>query len=133
MKHPLNIKGLASRSDPDQIKRWWPDYPYAKIAIATGESSGIVALGIDLQHSDLEPMKELQAKLGTLPKTITNETGGGGLHLFYKYPRGVGLRSRHLGPGVELKSDGDYVIAPRSRHKSGKPYEWAPDRSPDDL
>ena len=65
---------------------------------------------------------------------MTVSTGGGGRHLFYAHP-GVELANtagRLPGvaeplPGVDLRGDGGYVVAPPSRHASGRPYWWASD------
>jgi hypothetical protein len=53
-------------------------------------------------------------------------TGGGGLHLYMRKPRGLsivdGLREF---PGVEFKTVGRQVVAPGSLHPSGRPYVWS--------
>jgi ParB family chromosome partitioning protein len=69
----------------------------------------------------------LEAKLGPLPKTVTSHTGGGGEHRFFKY-LSFDVKSdkagKVFGPGVDLISDGAFIVGPRSRHVSGKHYFW---------
>jgi predicted P-loop ATPase len=47
------------------------------------------------------------------------------------YP--VQSRAGALGPGVDIKSDGGYVVAPPSLHASGDRYDWRPECNPGDT
>jgi len=59
--------------------------------------------------------------------------GGGGRHLFFAHPgRPVACRGGFL-PGLDLKGDGRYVVAPPSLHASGKVYEWEVTHDPDNA
>jgi hypothetical protein len=68
--------------------------------------------------------------IGRLPTTLTGTTGGGGLHLFYKCDRPLGNKVAGLHgidedlPGIDLRADGGYVLAPPSTHRSGESYRW---------
>lgn len=64
----------------------------------------------------------LEIEHGRLPRTAEVATGGGGSHRFFRAPRG--LRSGVLGPGLDLKAGGGYVVVPPSRHRSGQTYDW---------
>lgn len=64
----------------------------------------------------------LGAAHGQLPRTAEVATGGGGRHLYFRAP--CGLRSGVLGPGLDLKAESGYVVAPPSRHQSGQGYGW---------
>jgi hypothetical protein len=53
-------------------------------------------------------------------------TGSGGRHFYFAHPGGV-IRNdagRRLGPGLDIRGDGGYVIAPPSSHTSGTKYHW---------
>jgi hypothetical protein len=56
-------------------------------------------------------------------------TGGGGWHLYYRHPGGPLLPALPGRPGVDVKADGGYVVAPPSVHPgTGRAYRWAGDR-----
>jgi hypothetical protein len=49
-KRPLTDNGFHDATrDVDVVTKWWSDWPYAMIAIATGAKSGIVVLDVDLK------------------------------------------------------------------------------------
>jgi putative DNA primase/helicase len=113
-----------------EIMRWWARWPNANIGIACGEISGVVVLDIDPRHSGDKSVQQLEQMRGLLPATHRVMTGGGGYHLFFKYPE-TGCRNRNNWlPGVDVRSNGYYVVAPPSVHKSGLSYRWS---SPEGL
>lgn len=58
-----------------------------------------------------------------ISQTFTVQTGGGGLHVYYKAPAGVSLISHHPDhPGIDFKSSG-FVVGAGSIHASGSIYE----------
>jgi hypothetical protein len=64
--------------------------------------------------------------------TAETRTGSGGSHLIFAYPDdGLGLKggSGWL-PGVDVKSNDGYIVAPPSTHASGDRYEWVRDQKP---
>ena len=57
-------------------------------------------------------------------------TGGGGWHLYYRHPGHPLLTSLPGHPGVDVKADGGYVVAPPSAHPgTGRPYRWVGGRA----
>lgn len=135
-KHPLSSHGVKdATNDLSKIKSWWEKWPDANIGIATGKRSGIVALDIDY-HSEGE--KSLEKLLGNneLPVTIETITGGRGRHIFFKHPgdkvvkNKVGLNGY---PGIDIRADEGYIVAPPSLHISGERYEFENSKSPSDV
>ncbi|MGQ9553392.1 MAG: phage/plasmid primase, P4 family, partial [Anaerolineae bacterium] len=59
-------------------------------------------------------------------------TGGGGDHFYFRHP-GKPVKSGPIAPGLDLKGDGGYVIAPPSIHPSGWPYDFEVQGHPDDV
>jgi hypothetical protein len=117
--HPRTPHGVKdATTDAAIIDAWWRRWPDANIGIATGQVSGVAVLDVD----DLEALKDLEAEHGPLPETVTATTGRG-IHAYFRCPPG-GLRSRVVPPGVELRADGSYVVAPPSQHWSGRQYAW---------
>lgn len=119
-KHPRTINGFKdATTDEYKIIRYWEENPDANIGCATGEISGIVVLDIDVKHN--RSLKEFK-----IPPTPVVKTGGGGDHVFFKYP-GSHIKSTNgqvFGNGVDVKADGGYVILAPSLHLSGNHYEW---------
>lgn len=52
------------------------------------------------------------------------------MHLYFAHPGGTIRNSASaLGPGLDVRGDGGYVIAPPSVHPSGAAYRWGPVRT----
>ena len=136
-KHPMTRHGVKdATTDNEQIANWWTDHPYANIGIAAGRVSGILVLDIDPRNGGTETLQRLEKELGPLPETVTSNTGGGGQHRIFAHPA-FSVRKdsagKLLGPGVDVLSDGCIMIAPPSRHASGKRYRWEDGKSFRDL
>ena len=129
-KHPRIAHGFKSASrDPATIQRWWSRWPEANIAVRTGRESGLVVIDVDPPHGGMLSMRRLVAADGPLPKGPVVRTGSGGAHLYFRHP-GEPVRNSagtRLGPGVDIRGDGGYVVVPPSRHASGALYEWRDD------
>ncbi len=123
-KHPRTINGLrAGTLDRDQIIEWWSRYPQANIGVITGQESGIVVLDCDAGKGGLDTLAELEREYGQL-QTKFAITGGGGRHYVFRHPGGrIGNRSGIL-PGLDIRGDGGYIVAPPSNHASGNQYIW---------
>lgn len=127
-KEPLILGGFKNAFlDENKIRSTWtaPLYP-TNIAIRTGELSKTVVVDCDAKHGGETEFRQVLAELDLDPMvldTFTVRTGGGGFHFYYEHPGGfipcrVGLR-----PGLDIRADGGYVVAPPSSHPSGNTYE----------
>ena len=118
-KHP-RIKGWkeSASTDEAEIRRWWGLWPDANIGIATGRS--LVVLDVDPRNDGNSSLEAVGAEYGEII-TRTARTGGGGLHLYLQgdLPARGAFR-----PGLDLKAAGGYVVAPPSKHASGRRYGW---------
>src|SRR5574341_875719 len=121
---------LNATTDPQTLQTWWRAEPRANVGIRTGAISGLVVLDIDPRNGGEQSLRSFEQQCGKLPETLEALTGGGGRHVFFVHPGGH-LPSKPILPGVDLKADGGYVVAPPSRHPSGRFYEWKPDAGPE--
>jgi len=127
-KHPhgrLAPHGLKDATrDGNVICRWYANGEVINLGIRTGPESGLVVLDIDPRHGGDESVKAL----GKLPDTATVATGGG-RQLYFRWPAGADIRNSagKLGPGLDIRGTGGYVVAPPSLHISGGVYRWLRD------
>ena len=129
-KRPLTRNGhWDATTDPRVIERWWKRWPSANVGVPTGKKSGVVVLDVDVDDGGLESLAKLERAGAPAPKTARARTGGGGIHVFFRYPRGTEIRNSAglLGPGLDVRGEGGYVVVPPSRTQSS--YQWV-DRSP---
>ena len=84
-------------------------FDFRNVGIVTGEVSGIIVIDEDKRGA-------LEAQGWAVPVTATVKTARGH-HYYFKHP-GFRVRNRTgkgaLAPGVDLKGDGGYVVAPPS-------------------
>ena len=134
-KHPRfrgSFKNATTNSE--RIQQWWKKYPDANVAIATGAASGLIVLDQDPRNYGDLTLDELEAQYRKLPETAVSFTGGGGAHYFFRYlTEPIRSGKAVLGPGLDIQSDGQYIIAPPSRHASGRDYEWEVSSHPDQV
>lgn len=125
-KHPRTRRGLHdATTDPQVITAWWTRWPAANLAVRSGVDSGILVVDIDPDRGGEATIAALEAEHGELSPTWAAETGGGGLHLWYQHPVGpVPCSVGKLGPGLDIRADGGYIVAPPSLHRSGARYHW---------
>jgi len=117
--------------DSDQLVMWFDEYGmFSKhnIGIVTGEISGnVFVVDVDLGAGKLgqESLEELQLRFDDFPLTLEAKTGSGGRHYFFRAPQGVRIITDKnvLGPGVDVRGEGGFVVAAPSKHVSGGVYE----------
>ena len=98
-------------------------HPRGLLAVRSGAPSGTVV--IDVDPPGIGTMRIL-VRDGVLPRTLAAVTGRGGFHLVYAHPGGKIMSGAGKGgPGVDVKADGGYVVAPPSVHPATRcPYRW---------
>lgn len=109
-------KYQKERPSEDQVREWFAID--RNIAIATGNVSGLVVIDVDCNKGG-----NAQLYLDKFPTKMIAKTGKG-YHLYYQYP-GFHVDNRiGIYPGVDVRGDGGYVVAPPSIHPDGSVYEW---------
>lgn len=128
-KHPLVRRGLHdATTDHRAIKGWWTRWPFANIGIATGAASGLAVIDVDGPEGEASV-----ARLGNLgfrlSPTLIAVTGNG-RHLYFTCDRKLRNKARGLPginedhPGIDVRANGGYVVAPPSAHANGQTYRW---------
>ncbi|WP_342042834.1 bifunctional DNA primase/polymerase [Bacillus sp. OTU2372] len=123
-KHPRITGGYKSATtDKFKINQWWAKWPISNIGIATGKINGIIVIDIDPRNGGNQSFGELISEFGQLPETVEAVSGGGGQHILLKYPGSFNF-TNILMPGIDIKTDGGYIVGAPSLHKCGLEYEW---------
>jgi hypothetical protein len=121
-KRPATERGFHdATTDSARVVDEWARQPNANVGIATGAVSGLVV--IDVDPGGDETIEALKRTLGPLPPTLVALTPRGA-HAYFRHP-GVEVRcsAGRLGPGVDVRADGGYVVAPPSRIYAAE-YRW---------
>lgn len=133
-KHPRTPNGLSdATTDEATIRSWWHRWPIANVAIRT---DGWIVLDCDRKPGldGSETLALLEEEHGRLPATAEAITGGGGRHVLLLDPTGKTRNSTaRLGPGLDVRATGGYIIAPPSTHPSAMRYQWEASSHPDDV
>ena len=114
-----------------EARGWFCQWPEAGIGVVTGAISGLVVVDVDAGHGGNESLEQLEREHGPMPTTVECGTGGGGRHLYFAHPGGLVRNKIGLAPGVDIRADGGYVVAPPSLHASGLRYVWVEGRTPE--
>lgn len=143
---------LAPFSDPEQVRSWWSGrFKRAHVGLLTGRSTdgrGLVVVDLDMPKADAPPLEgrwsgcdggtdvlELLAREAGAewPETYSVLTPSGGMHLYFQQPAdgpligcatGEGPTAPHIGPLVDVRGVGGYVIAAGSYSTAqGRAYE----------
>ncbi|WP_084080249.1 bifunctional DNA primase/polymerase [Edaphobacter aggregans] len=112
--------------DPSIIEQWSITYRDCNWAVKTGADSGIWVLDCDGEKG-ANSLSEMTGSHGDLwLKTLTAITSNG-QHSYFENPPDIRIRNsvEKLRPGLDVRGDGGYVIAPPSLHPSGRRYRWA--------
>jgi hypothetical protein len=132
-KHPLTGNGFKGASThTEDVNRWWERNTTANLGIRTGTCSGLVVIDIDDDKDGENCWEDLCE--GHDPVETVEVLTGRGRHLYFKHPGDrivrstIGLRS-----GVDIRADDAYVVAPPSRHVSGRDYTFEDTSRPDET
>lgn len=137
-KTPYTSKGFHdATTDLNTITKWWKKYPDANIGIATGSMShGLTVIDIDIDeskgiHGD-ESFRDWCDEEGVFIDSLTAVTGRGGKHIYFTSTFPYRNKTGCL-PGVDIRGEGGYVIAPPSIHANGNPYYFDGDEDEEEI
>jgi hypothetical protein len=142
-KHPVERYAphgcYSATTEAGVAKLWWGlRVPEANLGV---HCAGLIVVDIDPDDGGDDSLKKLEVEHGEMPLTWRSLTGGGGQHIFFTCPDGVAvsnvaanqMENPPLGPGIDIRTKGGYVVAPPSRHISGGVYAWSVDHHPADV
>ncbi len=124
-KHPVTRNGVKdATTDEDTITKWFDSGRNLNVGICAGKESGLVVLDVDPAHGGDASVQRLN-----VPQTLEVTTGSGGRHFYFAYPKEGGVKNSvgKVGAGLDVRSDGGYVVAPPSLHLTGNEYRWKVD------
>jgi hypothetical protein len=142
-KHPLERYApdgcYSATTETGIVKLWWGlRVPEANLGV---HCAGLIVVDIDPDDGGDESLKKIESEHGEMPHTWRSLTGGGGQHIVFACPDGVIVPNVSakimddppLGPGIDIRTKGGYIVAPPSRHISGRSYAWSVDHHPADV
>jgi hypothetical protein len=103
----------------DELKAWFTG-KYKSIGIVTGEISGLTVIDFDSEEAH-----GLAEQLGMSGGPVVRT--GKGYHHYFHYKHGSrNWQKRPDLPGIDLRSEGGYVVGPPSPHPDhgNRPYKW---------
>lgn len=127
-KRPGTAHGFKdATTDIAMVNTWWAEHPQANIGLPTGVRFDVV---------DIDPpegwtsLGELKAE-GLIPNPLAYaQTPRGGMHIYV--PRSGRGNSAGVLPGIDLRGEGGYVVAPPSRTDTGM-WIWSSPLNPAEL
>ena len=103
-------------TNPEVIKSWWVRQPNSNIGISTSRFNGsgaLVVVDVDNKGNIIGDNELFKLELDgyDFPETLTQETPTGGRHLIYYADQPVKQGVKVLGPGLDIRSKGGYIVA----------------------
>ncbi len=130
-KHPyprFSPNGVHSATlDAATIRMWYAKDTLINFGQVMGGERNIICVDVDPRNDGDATYHDLLEAHGddAFPATREKTTGGGGWHKLYrlsKQIKGTGELKAQLGPGIDVKGAGGYIVAPFSEHASGRSY-----------
>ena len=119
----------TTKASPEEIKSWFTKWPGAMIGICTGEISGLLVVDCDNDGA----YQKIQDLLPDSFVTCIAKTPRG-YHIYLIYPKGEQIsNAAGIMPGVDVRGQGGYIIAPGSVNTEGKAYTWLEGLGIDDV
>lgn len=109
----------AATRDVDLIAEWWESDRNYNVGISTskfGDSEALLVVDVDVKgdKNGYDTLLQLELDGRSLPETRSHATPTSGRHLAYRVRTPVRQGANILGPGVDVRSRGGYVVGPGS-------------------
>jgi hypothetical protein len=115
-KRPVTAHGFKdATTDPAQVRDMFRRPGAAMIGVPTGAASDLAVIDLDVKEG-AAGLEWLAANEARIPPTRRHRTRSGGMHLLFRYPAGRTIRNSasKIAPGVDVRGEGGYIIAPPS-------------------
>lgn len=107
----------TEKADPAKVAQW--ARTRCNVGIVTGSISALVVLDLDTY----EAKRVAEERNGGPFRTVSARTGKGE-HIYFRHPGGMIGNRAALIPGIDIRGDGGFVVAPGSTHPDGGLYQW---------
>lgn len=127
-KEPMTKHGFQDATlDTDRAAQWWQRVPTANVGVATGHRFDVIDIDFRVPGTWHRWVSLCDAP--SLPPVHGMvSTASAGLHL-YVHPTGD-RNTAGLAPGIDYRGPGGYAVAPPSRRRDGREWEWTCRPSP---
>ncbi len=117
------------RATAEEIRAWWSQWPKANVGIVTGEISGIFVVDCDNEDA-YQKIQELLPD--NFVSCIVKSPRGYHIYFIFSINQTIG-NATGIMPGVDIRGEGGYIIAPPSVNAEGKAYSWMQGLSIDEV
>ena len=119
-RHPRTSAGIQdATTDSDKIESYWAEWPKARIGVAVGNKSRVLAVVVE-GTAGRNSLRKLRKQNRSLKKTVTIRDGDRRVRLF-RVPEGFKIQHQQFDVGVTILGDGDLLKMPsRGGTKNGK-------------
>ncbi len=117
------IEGWPERATTDSgtIREWWEKWPRANIGLPTGKINGFWVLDVDGEKG----RGSLMRFMSDIPHDTPRVNTANGYHLYFEHIEGLSTNAGKVAEGLDIRTDGGFVVAAGSVHESGTVYEYA--------
>lgn len=107
---------IRATTDEAQVRVWWEQWPEANAGI---HCDGLLVVDVDPKKGGYESLQALEGQL-QLDATLEVETPSGGRHIYYRCGGHVRNGVDVLGPGLDVRAAGGYVVGAGSHTAAGE-------------
>jgi Bifunctional DNA primase/polymerase, N-terminal/AAA domain len=128
----LEGKNWGATKNPDMIRSYWAEHPDANLGVPTGADNGFWVLEYDTVAGGhavdgAASLAALETEFGPLPATRQAESPSGSVHFYFQHPGYKITGTPNIRPGIDIRGDGNMVIAPPSVKAGVGAYRWLND------